>query len=67
MVSIILHLVLILWCGWLPGGMRDTEVGMTPRLRGEGRGGALRKQCVATSLDKPQQGLLVDKGKPVGF
>ena len=25
---------IILWCGWLPGGMRDTEVGMTPRLRG---------------------------------
>ena len=32
-----------------------------------GGGGALRKQSVATSLDKPQQGLLVDKGKPVGF
>ena len=49
---------------WGDKGHRGRDDAQTPAV---GEGVILRKQSVAMSLDKPQQGLLVDKGKAVGF
>ena len=49
---------------WGDKGHRGRDDAQTPVV---GEGVILRKQSVAMSLDKPQQGLLVDKGKAVGF
>lgn len=67
-VSIILHLVLILWCGWLFGGMRDTKLGMTPRFWGgfeEAECGNISWQASARAFDGQRKACWILNQNPV--